>query len=197
MDVLEGVVSSKTRAKIFELFFIENNPEYYLRELQRLTGLSTPAIRFEMDNLIDIDLIKSEKDGNRTYFKANILHPLFNTIQEMINITRGPHIRLQKAFDNNKAIELAFIFGSYAKDSLKANSDIDLFIIGKIKNLEISQITFDIQKDIMREINYHKFSRTEITKKLQEDNHFLKSLKKEKIIFVKGDQNDFKEIFGK
>ena len=195
MDVLEGLLSSKSRAKIFETLFDGSEKETYLRELERTSNLSTASIRFEMKNLIDLDLITTKKDGNRLYYKANDLHPLYAIIKQLIYQTRGPHLILGKTFEKNKKVELAFIFGSYAKNELMAHSDIDLFIVGTIKNMELSDIIHDLQLNIGREVNYHKYSKSEIKKKTDGKNHFLNSLKNEKKIFLKGSQDEFKRLF--
>ena len=180
MELLSGILSSKSRATIFETFFSGEEKEHYLRELERITKFSTASIRFEMKNLVDLDLITTRKDGNRIYYKANIDHPLYSNIQGLVNKTRGLHLQLEKVLVEHPQIELAFIFGSYAKKDLKAHSDIDLFIVGSIKNMDISEITFDLQKKLGREINYHKYPKAELKKKIKEKNHFLLSLKNEK-----------------
>ncbi|MBT7668883.1 MAG: toxin-antitoxin system toxin subunit [Bdellovibrionales bacterium] len=195
MELLSSLLSSKTRAKIFELIFADGEKDYYLRELERKTGLSTSSLRFEMKNLIAMDLISPRRDGNRLYYAANTEHSLFSVIQDLVNKSSGPHLKLTKALQDISGIELAFIFGSYVTDGLKAHSDIDLFVVGKIRNIDLSEITFEIQKDIGREINYHKFTRGDVAKKLKSKNHFLSSLKKEDKLFVKGFIDEFREIF--
>ena len=62
-------------------------------------------------------------------------------------------------------------------------------------NMDISEITFDLQKKLGREINYHKYPKAELKKKIKEKNHFLLSLKNEKKIFLKGNKNEFKKFF--
>ncbi len=195
MDLLSGILSSKSRAEIFTLLFNGDDRKYYLRELERCAGLGTSTIRFEMKNLIDLDLINTFRDGNRLYYQANTNHPLYSVVKELILTTKGPHLKLQAAFSKIDAIELAFIFGSYAKGELKSHSDIDLFIIGAIKNMALTEITYKLQKNISLEINYHKFSIGEVKKRIKENNHFLISLKKEDKIFLKGNEGEFKNLF--
>lgn len=53
MELLAGILSSKSRAGIFEIIFNGEEKELYLRELERISEFSTAAIRFEMKNLVD------------------------------------------------------------------------------------------------------------------------------------------------
>ena len=47
-----------------------------MRELSRRTQLSCTSIRKELTNLVNIDIVKRTKSGNRVYFCANENHPL-------------------------------------------------------------------------------------------------------------------------
>ncbi|MCD6528493.1 nucleotidyltransferase domain-containing protein, partial [bacterium] len=52
-----------------------------------------------------------------------------------------------------KGVESVYIFGSYAKDKLSLESDIDLLIVGNFDTLKLQKVLLEIQKFTGREIN--------------------------------------------
>ena len=58
--------------------------------------------------------------GNQPVFKINDSHPLFNEIKALIRKITGGEAVLRKIAEDNKDITIALIYGSYAKDRLRA-----------------------------------------------------------------------------
>src|ERR1700730_14418398 len=89
MDALEGLLASRSRAEILRLLFNGENREFYLREIERRTGLIIRAVQQELPNLLKLDVIQARRDGNRRYFKANRSHPLYTDICQIVLKTSG------------------------------------------------------------------------------------------------------------
>ena len=51
-------------------------------------------------------------------------------------------------WSTHKNIELAFIFGSYAKGETHAQSDVDLFVLGNIQSMQLSDIISQVEEEI-------------------------------------------------
>jgi predicted nucleotidyltransferase len=89
-----------------------------------------------------------------------------------------------------RGIEVAFIYGSFAKHEETGRSDIDLLIIGKIdENRLLGQIN-KLERVLKREINYSLFQRDEFNHKTKEKDPFITDLLKNPKIFLIGDKND-------
>src|SRR5262245_9551759 len=97
MGLLEGLLASRSRASILRVLFNGENREYYLREIERETGLMVRAVQQELPNLLKLDLIQARKDGNRRYFRANRLHPLYSDLCQIVLKTSGWITELRKA----------------------------------------------------------------------------------------------------
>jgi predicted nucleotidyltransferase len=89
-----------------------------------------------------------------------------------------------------KGIEVAFIYGSFAKHEETAKSDIDLLIIGKIDDSRLLREINKLEEILKREINYSIFRREEFKQKMKEKDSFIKDLLKNPKIFLIGEQND-------
>jgi uncharacterized protein len=189
MNLLAQLLSSQVRAEIFRLLFNGRKTSIHLRDLQRKSGLSIGTIQKEIAHLKDLDVVTSERDGNRLYYTANADHPLYKEICGLVEKTSGVAEKLKEALGSIKGIECAFIFGSFAKGEEKSHSDIDLIIIGDIGLRAISSKLRDLTEQTEREINPHIYSKKSWEEKLRKRDHFIKTLMGEKKVFLIGDEN--------
>ena len=82
----------------------------------------------EAEKLLRNALIIKRIDGNRTYYSANKEHPLYPEIYSLTLKTVGLRdILLAKLKPAD--IQFAFVFGSMARGSIRADSDIDLLVV--------------------------------------------------------------------
>ena len=131
MALLAELLSSKVRAEIFRLLFGIRERELHVREIERQAGFSIATVRQELQKLVKMQLLKTKKDGNRLYYRANTEHPLYPDIRTIVLKTSGLVEVLKRAL-NKKDIRVAFIFGSIAQNQEGARSDVDLMVIGKV-----------------------------------------------------------------
>src|SRR5689334_3790353 len=89
MDTLVELLSSRGRAEIFRLLFGMVSRELHGRELARQSGLADATLRQELKRLTRIGLVESRQDGNRTYYRANVQHPLYMDIRNLVLKTSG------------------------------------------------------------------------------------------------------------
>jgi predicted nucleotidyltransferase len=98
---------------------------------------------------------------------------------------------LKNIFEKIKGVEVAFIYGSFAKNEENAKSDIDLFVIGKVDEDKLVAETGKLEKVLKREINYSLYSKVDFIKKKREKDPFISDLLEDSKIFLVGDKNDF------
>ena len=120
-------------------------------------------------------VVEARLDGNRTYYRANPQHPLYPDIRNLVLKTDGLVEVLRQAIDAPD-IELAFVFGSIAAGTAKAESDIDLMVIGTISLRRLSKLLSGIATRIGREIDPHVFSVEEIEQRKKLRDHFVSTV---------------------
>ncbi len=131
MDI-SNLFKSKVRKALFKLYFTNPDSEFYLRELERILSIPVSMIRKELVRLEREGIFSFCKKGNLAYYYVNKNYPLFSELKSIVFKTIGVQGLLTEALQKINGVEIAFIYGSYAKGSEKANSDIDLCIIGTI-----------------------------------------------------------------
>ena len=184
------ISKSKIRRDLLILFFTNPSQKYYLRELERLLSYSAGSIRRELLKFQKDNLFSTQRQGNLLYYLLNTKHPLFKELKSIISKTIGIEGLLKKLLLAIGKINAAFIYGSFASGKEKFSSDIDLFIIGEIKeNILIDKIN-KLEKKLQREINYSLYLRKDFFKKKIENDPFIKDVLINKKIFIIGTEKD-------
>lgn len=86
----------------------------------------------------------------------------------------------------SEAIQVAFVFGSLAQGRERAESDIDLMVIGSIRMRELTRLLKGTQESLGREINPHILTREEFRRRVKEKEHFISSVLAGPKLMVKG-----------
>lgn len=193
MNRLAEIVGSKIRAELFRLLFTGVDKELHIREIERRTGFNDRAIRQELKKLARLDLVAPRRDGNRLYYSARQDNPLFSDIRNLTLKTIGLVDVLRAALDSDK-IRVAFVFGSVARGSEKAGSDVDLMVIGTLGLRALAGLLSGTTETIGREINPHVFSESDFKAKIQDENHFINAVLKEPKLFVKGSDDELARL---
>ncbi|HYM76479.1 MAG TPA: nucleotidyltransferase domain-containing protein [Candidatus Dormibacteraeota bacterium] len=136
--------------------------------------------------------------GNQVLYQANSQSPVFSEIRGLVTKTTGVHDAIRSALAVLGAkVEVAFVYGSVARQQERANSDVDLMVLGEATFGEVVSALAPAQNTIGREINPTVFPVSEFRSKLRAGNHFLKSIVSEKNLFVIGTRNDLAKLAAK
>ncbi len=173
--MLAELLSSRVKAEIFRLLFGVAPCELHVREIERQSGLADATVRQELRRLSRLGVVESRRDGNRTYYRANIRHPLYPDIRSLTLKTNGLVGVLREALAH-PGIRLAFVFGSVAAGAEKAESDIDLMVIGAVSLRQLSKLLSGVSAKVGREINPHVFTVEEFVRRKKARDHFVSTV---------------------
>lgn len=186
--MLENLFSSKNRVKILELFLLNSDNKYFLREIARLTKCDFQNIHREIKKLEDIGLLISSKEGNLKYYSVNKKFIMFPELKNIFFKILGADGLLKEKLRELKNIKYAFIYGSYAKSKETKDSDIDLIIVGSVNMDKLNESMEDIEEKLNREINYSIYSEKEFKEKKKNKDGFLMDVLEEDKIILIGDK---------
>lgn len=193
MSLLADIFCSRVRAAIFGELFGLTSTEVHLRELQRRTGLSLGTVRQDIRKLERLGLVLERRDGNRLYYTANSEHPLYGDIRQMVLKTSGLADVLASVL-NNPEIRCAFVFGSLASGEARAQSDIDLMVIGSITLRKLAALLSGLSDKLGREINPHVIATDEFVQRIREREHFVNTVMNSEKIFIIGVENELEAM---
>jgi predicted nucleotidyltransferase len=196
MDVL-NFKKSKTREKILRLFFADIDEKYYLRELERILDISAGNIRKELLSLEKSSILTRETAGNQVYYSLNKNSPIFDEFKKIVFKTIGVEGFLKQVLANISQIQVAFIFGSFAREQEDSLSDIDLLIIGTPDEDVLIKEISSAEKELRREINFSIFAPEDVRKFLKNKDVFLEEVIEKSKIFIISDRNELGKIIGR
>lgn len=189
MNTLTELLSSRVKAEIFRLLFGAAAHQLHVREIERQSGLADATVRQELRRLSRLGVVEARPDGNRTYYQANRHHPLYPDIRNLVLKTDGLTEVLRDALASAE-IKLAFVFGSMAAGTEKAESDIDLIVIGDLSLRRLSKLLSGVALRVGREINPHVFTVEEFLQKKKTKDHFITSVLATPKLFVIGNEDE-------
>ena len=151
--MLESLITSKTRLRLLIKFFLNIANKGYLNSLANEFGESTNSVRKELNNLSSAGYLEKQNENNKIYYKANVAHPLFKTIQKIIHQHLGIEELLETVYNNIGDVEKVVLLGDYAKGI--DSGLIEVLIVGQNINREyLDEITPKIKNKINRDVNF-------------------------------------------
>ncbi|MCX8064235.1 MAG: hypothetical protein N3G21_03600 [Candidatus Hydrogenedentes bacterium] len=109
LSTLEALFGSEARAKVLLILFTNLGKVFYQKQLETATKLPLRAIQRELEKLLQIGIIYSWKEGNRTWYQVYPEHPLINEIRALIIKTCDYYDLTRITLNSNENIRLAFI----------------------------------------------------------------------------------------
>ncbi len=174
---LGSLLLGKTRLAILSLLLSQPERKLYLRQIIRLTGAGQGAIQRELANLVRVGLLTKTREGNLAYFQVNRAVPVFDELRALVQKTAGIADLLRASLlPLRNSIQHAFIYGSMASGTERAESDIDLMVIGDVSFFDVVSAVSSLQETLGREINPTVFTPDEFERRVKAKEHFLSSI---------------------
>lgn len=127
-------------------------------------------------------LFKSEFRGKQRYFFLAKDNSVLEHYRQIFLKTYGIEKRLKDMLKDINGIKEAYLFGSYANNSMDSSSDIDIIAIGSHSVLELQRVIAKLQKDVGREFNVKNLSQKEFEEKKKHKDPFINAVLKTKTI---------------
>jgi len=192
---LASALFGKTRRVILSMLYSNTDEKFYLRQIIRAAGVGLGAVQREVKNLTDAGIILRSIQGRQAYYQANPECPLFTELKSLVVKTVGIGDILRSALSPlDNRIDLAFIYGSFARGEDKKGSDVDVMIVGDVTFNEIISAIQPAQNKLGREVNPTIYPPDEYKSKVEQNHHFLKSVLGEEKIFIIGDEHELKRL---
>lgn len=192
---LGDLLFGRTRSRLLATLYSKPDTHFFVRQLARHIHGSAGTVQRELLTLTSAGLITRDSRENQVLYQANSKHPIFPELHSLLAKTLGVFSILAEAITTFESeIEFAFVYGSFARGEEKAESDIDLMVIGEVTLDGLLQALVPVEQKIGRPVNPTVFARQEVRTRIHAGNHFLKALQRAPLIFLNGRENDFREI---
>lgn len=187
---------SKTQRQVLALLFGHPEKSFYSKEIVDRARVGIGTVHRELEKLSGCGLLTTKRIGNQKHYQANPASPIFDELRGIVRKTFGLTDPLRMALDPYKdKIKAAFIYGSIAKGSDKAESDIDLMLISdKITYPDLLVSFSELETQIGRPINPTIYTDQEFRDKIRSENHFVIRVIEQPKIFLIGSEDDIPTV---
>jgi Polymerase beta, Nucleotidyltransferase len=191
---LKDAVFTDSQAKVYLWIYGQPERSYHLSELRRLTGLGSASLQREINRLVVAGLANSTLKGNQRQISANRQSPLFKELSDLTRKVLGAAALLTDALlPIERKIEVAFLYGSVAKQSDHAESDVDIMIVGSDLRLgEVLEQLLPAEEMLCRKVNPTCYTVGEFKKRLSDTDSFVNKVLSQPIIQLFGNMDDFR-----
>ncbi|MCY4593507.1 MAG: nucleotidyltransferase domain-containing protein [Bryobacterales bacterium] len=137
VSALADALFTSTQQRVLALLFGQPDREFFVTEIIALAGSGRGAVQRELARLAGSGLAVVTRVGNRKHYRANQESPLFDEICSIVRKTVGLETSIRRALEPlvDKLV-LALLFGSVARRTDTAVSDIDLLLVSDDLTLE-------------------------------------------------------------
>jgi predicted nucleotidyltransferase len=173
---LADALFTATQQRVLGLLFGQPDRSFFANELISLARAGSGGVQRELKRLADSGLVTVFRVGNQKHYQANRSSPVFGELYGIVRKTvglRGP-IRdaLMPLADR---IEQAVLYGSVAKQTDTASSDIDLLVVSDSLTLEkLYAALAPVEEGLARKINPTLYTVREFEQRRKKGSPFLK-----------------------
>src|SRR5580765_5143244 len=189
---LADALFTKTQQRVLGVLFGQPERSFYASELIRDAGTGSGAAQRELAKLEGSGLILARRIGHQKHYQANAASPLFAELRNIVLKTVGLPEPLRAALKPlSKVIRAAFVYGSVAKATDQAASDIDLMIISdSLTYGEVFGALERVTRTVGRKVNPTVYTGAEFSKRARTENAFVTRVLEQPKLWVIGSDDD-------
>jgi predicted nucleotidyltransferase len=191
---LSNALFSNVQQRVLALIFGNPDRSFYTSEIIRRVHSGSGAVERELARLEQSGLVSVERIGNQKHYRANHASPIFEELSGIVLKTVGLAEPLRQSLAQHvDKIKVAFVYGSVARGSDTARSDIDLMVIGD--DLTYSDLYAGLQsaeKILHRPVNPTFLSVDDWRRKLSTNDSFVANIDAQPKLFIVGSENDLR-----
>lgn len=174
-SALADALFPKVRQRVLAVLFGAPDRSFYANEVIALAQSGTGAVQRELADLSAAGLLSVSKQGNQKHYQANASAPVFAELRGLVLKTMGLADVLRTALAPLAAqIDVAFIYGSVARQQDTAQSDVDVMIVSSTLGYgEVFGALEGASVSLGRKVNPTLYTPADLAKRVQSDNAFI------------------------
>jgi predicted nucleotidyltransferase len=185
------------RQRVLATLLLHPGEGFHLRELARLAGSHAGTLARELEKLVATGLVQRQARGNQVVYRADPRYPLYPELSAMFRKTHGVAALLRETLAPVAAqVRLALLFGSMARGTHTASSDVDVLVVGDIAFGALVQLLHPAQQALGREINPVLYTAGEFRTRMSEGGAFAQALRSPSNVLLIGDADELAELAG-
>ncbi len=189
---LADALFTQTQQRVLALLFGQDRRDFSISELISGSGAGSGAVQREVAKLVASGLVEQRRVGNQKRYRAFAGSPIHAELVALVHKTIGLAQPLREALQPlQDQIALAFVFGSVAKRTDSAHSDIDLMLVSDtLGYAELMAVLDPLEDRLGRPVNPTLYTHDELHDRLRKGNAFLQRVLEQPKVWVIGGKDD-------
>jgi len=189
---LSNALFSKVQQRVLALIFGHPERSFYTSEIVRNVHSGTGAVERELSRLERSGLVSVQRIGNQKHYQANHDSPIFQELQSLVVKTVGLIEPIREMLEPySDKIKTAFVYGSVAKGTDTARSDIDVMVIGnELSYMELYAALQKAESILHRQVSATFLSPEDWRRKASQNGSFVSKMSALPKIFIFGSEED-------
>jgi predicted nucleotidyltransferase len=189
---LSDALFSTVQQRVLAYLFGQPERSFFATELIKLAGGGSGAVQRELARLAESGLVTVKRVGTQKHYQADPKSPLFAELCSIAQKTVGLAEPLREALAPlAKRITAAFVYGSVAKRSDTAASDIDLMAVSdSLTYADLYAAVEQATARLGRKVNPTVYSRKELARRVKQKNAFVTRVMAQPRIWLIGAESD-------
>ncbi len=189
---LADALFSPVQQRVLALLFGQPERSFRSTEVIALAGSGTGAAHRQLVRLADSGLVTATRVGNQKHYQANRDSPVFAELHGLVVKTIGLVGPLEKALAAlREHVHAAFVYGSIAKGTDTARSDIDVMVISDdLAYADLYSALQDAEATLQRPVHVSLSTAEEWKRKLAAGNPFVTKVQAQPKIHLIGSADD-------
>lgn len=189
---LSDALFTQTQQRVLACLFGESGRSFTVSELIQATAAGSGAVQREVARLAGSGLLTVERLGNQKRYRANVDSPIHDELASIVRKTFGLAAPLREGLAPLASrIQAAFVYGSVAKRTDSAASDIDLMVVSdSLDYAEVMAVLEPMTERLGRRVNPTLYSRDELRKRIAAGNSFVTRVLSQSRVWVIGGEHE-------
>ena len=187
-----GNLFTAVQARLIGLLFGQPDRRYQSAELIRLAASGTGAAHRQLQQMTAAGLLSVTKVGNQKFYQANHVSPIFEELHSIALKTVGLAGPLRNALEPfTGRIHAAFVYGSVARGTEQASSDIDLMVLSDtVSYAELFESLQEVERLLARPVNPTVMSSVDWQRKRTDLESFASRVAQGPKLFIVGAESE-------
>jgi DNA-binding transcriptional ArsR family regulator len=150
------------RRRVLSLLLLHPERALHVREIARRTATTAGTLNKELARLHRAGLLEREEIGNQVRYSANRESPVYEELTGILRKTVGlADVLAEVLAPAANSIQVAFVYGSLARSTETARSDVDVMLIGTLSFAEAVRLLSLAGATLGRQVNPKIYSARE------------------------------------
>lgn len=153
---------SRRQQKMLAALLLNPERQYGSNELIAVGGSGNGAGKRVLDQFELSGIVLKTARGNQRLYSINVRHPVFPELRSICIKTFGLGETIaHELVPFRDRISLAFVFGSIARGTDRADSDVDLMVVGRLDAFELGETIEHVEDRLGRKLDLNLYSPAE------------------------------------